>query len=239
MKPTTGLRSRSSLETPGGGLKWKCWRREVKNWKSSILAKLSPIQTLRPENKNKQRINKKHLQLHNKWWIWSLPHLQRRAWRHPFWQTCPGCLGSVLGWSCQEFPTHFHPSIQIPVVATHWYPVQKKKKKINDSWCKHIIKTLHALTGPRPSWWSIHWGERHRWFDGGDLWVVHLQISGFHGSQHQYMVSSSCLPPWADVHRSLGQSLLEPQLRNSQDHNMSIYNIITIWLRLTLCMVYN
>lgn len=48
VRPTRGVRSKSSSETPGGGEKRKCCRRVVKKMKSSILAKDSPRQILRP-----------------------------------------------------------------------------------------------------------------------------------------------------------------------------------------------
>lgn len=48
VKPTTGVKSNSSSETPGGEVKRKCWRRAVKNKNSSILARLSPGHALRP-----------------------------------------------------------------------------------------------------------------------------------------------------------------------------------------------
>jgi len=49
VKPTGEVRSSSSSETPGGGVKRKCCRRLVKKMKSSILARPSPGQILRPE----------------------------------------------------------------------------------------------------------------------------------------------------------------------------------------------
>lgn len=44
-----GVRSTSSSETPGGGVKRKCCRRVAKNMKSSALAKVAPGHNLRPE----------------------------------------------------------------------------------------------------------------------------------------------------------------------------------------------
>lgn len=49
-----GLRSRSELETPGGGRKLNLCRRLVKKRKSSILARVSPAQILRPGTKGKR-----------------------------------------------------------------------------------------------------------------------------------------------------------------------------------------
>lgn len=49
-----GLRSRSELETPGGGWKLNLCRRLVKKRKSSILARVSPAQILRPGTKGKR-----------------------------------------------------------------------------------------------------------------------------------------------------------------------------------------
>lgn len=54
-KPSAGVRSSSSSETPGGGVKWKRWRREVKKRKSSIFARLSPRHALRPERAKRFR----------------------------------------------------------------------------------------------------------------------------------------------------------------------------------------
>lgn len=48
VKPNAGVRSSSSSPTPGGGVKRNCWRRDVKNWKISILARPSPRHILRP-----------------------------------------------------------------------------------------------------------------------------------------------------------------------------------------------
>jgi len=49
VNPGNGVRSSSSSVTPGGGVKRKRWRREVKKRKSSILARPSPGHTLWPE----------------------------------------------------------------------------------------------------------------------------------------------------------------------------------------------
>lgn len=49
-----GLRSTSELETPGGGWKLNLCRRLVKKRKSSILARVSPAQILRPGTKCKR-----------------------------------------------------------------------------------------------------------------------------------------------------------------------------------------
>lgn len=51
VKPTAGVRSSCSSDTPGGGVKRKCCCKEVKKRKSSILARLSPRHTLRPEHR--------------------------------------------------------------------------------------------------------------------------------------------------------------------------------------------
>lgn len=48
MDPGDGATRSWSGETPGAGLKLKCWRREAMKVKSSILAKDSPRQALGP-----------------------------------------------------------------------------------------------------------------------------------------------------------------------------------------------
>lgn len=53
-----GLRSRSELETPGGGRKLNLCRRLVKKRKSSILARVSPAQILLPGTKCKRTTRK-------------------------------------------------------------------------------------------------------------------------------------------------------------------------------------
>ncbi|PWA27424.1 hypothetical protein CCH79_00000641, partial [Gambusia affinis] len=53
--PPRGVRSRSSSLTPGAGVKRKCCSRVVKKMNSSILAKLSPRQILRPEGEFKTK----------------------------------------------------------------------------------------------------------------------------------------------------------------------------------------
>ena len=51
-----GLRSRSEVETPGGGWKVNFCRRLVKKRKGSIFARVSPAQILRPETKCRNAI---------------------------------------------------------------------------------------------------------------------------------------------------------------------------------------
>lgn len=58
LNETAGLRSRSDLETPGGSWKLNLCMRLVKKRKSSILARVSPAQILRPGTKCKRATRK-------------------------------------------------------------------------------------------------------------------------------------------------------------------------------------
>lgn len=106
--PMTGVRSRSSSDTPGAGLKWKRWRREVKKRKSSIFAKPSPRQILRPATRRSGISSNGTLQGDVEMWT----YLQRRAWRHLFWQIYPLHPGSGRGWKCAASPIRSHHSGQ-------------------------------------------------------------------------------------------------------------------------------
>lgn len=55
VRPTRGVRWRWSSETPGGGQKRKCCSRVLKKMKSSILARPSPRQTLRPVRDSEEK----------------------------------------------------------------------------------------------------------------------------------------------------------------------------------------
>lgn len=52
--PMVGVKSISSVETPAPGVKLKCCRRVAMKMKSSILARLSPGQALRPAGESEK-----------------------------------------------------------------------------------------------------------------------------------------------------------------------------------------
>lgn len=129
VKPTRGVRSRSSSETPGGGVKQKRCMIVVKKMKSSILARPSPRQILRPVRLKKKKRTEEcageaNCQETDNWWeiMPQLTNLRRKAWRRLAWQTFHLCPGSGQDERCMASPTHSHHTGQMSGEDTLWSP---------------------------------------------------------------------------------------------------------------------
>lgn len=109
LEPIEGVRWSSSGETPGAGVKQKCWRRVTKKMKSSTLARVSPGHALLPVREEvltscPSRWNDEKVAQGN---------LLKMARKHLAWQTSHP-PESVKDKRCEGVPIQSHQAVPRP-----------------------------------------------------------------------------------------------------------------------------